>query len=151
MSRSTLISIALCSGVTVALFAWMFSGSPVVSGLNSGLASQGQQQKAIPQPKSVVFSASRSKATALNDVPVNIVIDPATRIVAGQPGKADLVVVSSGLKMREEPSRFSPELGNYSKGARFSFIRDEKGWALVQSLDDGQKGWMFKKYMGNAS
>lgn len=109
-------------------------------------------KKPMPRkPASMVFAVPRSKATALNDLPVNIVIDPIIRAIPVKTGTGDLIVVASGLRMRSEPSSRSNSLGNYSKGARFAHIRDENGWALVQSLDDGQKGWMFKKYMGKAS
>ena len=169
--RSTLISLVLCLGVSVALFVWLFLNEPLSEMEHVKTAETSAQKSAVPSaaPKAttprakwpesvvqkpvgqnqraVVFSQTRSKATALNDVPVNIVINPGSQKVQIQAGAGDLVVSSSGLRMRSEPSSSSEMLGKYSRGARFAHIRDQNGWALVQSLDDGQKGWMFKKYM----
>jgi len=147
MSKSTIISFALCAVGSVGLFAWMFSSEPLqpvagVRPINSAVKTVKNKQKG-PE----VFAIPRNKATALNDLPVNIVIDSGAGTIPVHTGSADLVVTSSGLRMRSEPTSRSNTLGNYSKGARFSHIRDEDGWALVQSLEDGQKGWMFKKYM----
>ena len=148
MSRNTYISIALCLAGTAGLFGWMFSNTPLkpLPKVKS-VVSLGQKTVTKPSGK-VIFNVPRSKATALNDVPVNIVINSGVNAIPVQNGVADLVVISSGLRMRAEPTSQSPELGKYPKGARFAHIRDERGWALVQSLDDGQKGWMFRKYMG---
>jgi len=142
MSRSFFISVALCLGGSAALFGWMFSNEP----LPPAAKVKSVIKPADPIGKTV-FAAPRTKATPLNDEPVNIVINPGSQSVPVQSGPGDLVVVSSGLRMRSEPTSQSEILGNYVKGARFAHIRDENGWALVQSLDDGQKGWMFKKYM----
>jgi len=175
MSRSTIISLVLCLGVSAALFGWLFSNEPLPLGSYANTAGTGDKKPAksasskmavsknagtkTTGPKSaeikpagqnqreVVFSVSRSKATALNDQPINIVINPGSQKVQLQAGAGDLVVTASGLRMRSEPSSKSELLGNYSRGSRFAHIRDQNGWALVQSLDNGQKGWMFKKYM----
>jgi len=168
MSRSSLISLVLCLGVSVALFGWLFSSEPlspdayVKTTESGGQKNTGRKMTQVesvnpesapsktiePNQREVVFSISRTKATPLNDEPVNIVINPGSQKVQIQPGAGDLVVTASGLRMRSEPSSKSELLGNYARGARFTHIRDQNGWALVQSLDDGQKGWMFKKYMG---
>lgn len=132
------------------MFVWMFSSEPLQPTAGAKMANSEVKRPVKKAPGAVVFTVPRSKATALNDLPVNIVIDPGTQKVPVYSGAADLVVVSSGLRMRSEPSSQSDTLANYEKGARFSHIRDENGWALVQSLDDGQQGWMFKKYMGKA-
>jgi len=168
MSKSTLISFALCTAGAVALFGWLFASAPLqpvasVKTAGSGVpATKTQEEKKLgPQGSQgsqgpVVFAVPKSKATALNNEPVNIIIDPVTETIPVNTGNAvagpaDLVVTSSGLRMRSEPSSQSLTLANYAKGARFSHIRDENGWSLVQSLDDGQKGWMFRKFMGDAS
>lgn len=149
MSKSSLISFVVCVVGLVGLFGWMFANDPVRPVGQNGVAkvseNTGQSQTVSSGPE--VFAVPRSNATALNNEPVNIVIDPSTRTIPVNTGRADLVVVSSGLRMRAEPSSRSSELGNYPKGAKFTHIRDENGWALVQSLEDGQKGWMFKKYL----
>ena len=176
MLRSTLISLVLCLGVSIALFGWLFMNEPLPEMTRVKTAETIDQKSAVPSvvpnatsprvkwsesvvqkpvaqkpvdqnQRAVVFSKTRSKATALNDVPVNIVINPGSQKVQVQAGAGDLVVSSSGLRMRSEPSSSSEMLGKYSRGAQFAHIRDQNGWALVQSLDDGQKGWMFKKYM----
>ncbi len=150
MSKSTLISFALCLVGSAVLFGWMFANAPLPPEAKVTNAVSLGQKTVNEQSGKVVFAIPRSKATALNDEPVNIVITPGGQTVPTNPGVADLVVTSTGLRMRSEPTSRSEMLGNYAKGARFSHIRDENGWALVQSLDDGQKGWMFKKYMGQA-
>lgn len=150
MSRSTLISFALCAVGSIALFGWMFSSEPIESAVGAKTANSGANQPIKKAPSAVVFAVPRSKATALNNLPVNIVIDPGGQKPPVYSGAADLIVTSSRLRMRSKPSSQSDTLANYDKGARFSHIRDENGWALVQSLDDGQQGWMFKKYMGKA-
>ena len=156
MSRSSFISFGLCAVGSVAFFGWLFANAPLKQPVSVKTAGVEASRSVAKKPGPVVFAVPRSKATALNDVPVNIVIGPVTATKPVNSGAldrrpADLVVTSSGLRMRAEPSSRSSTLANYSKGARFSLIRDENGWALVQSLDDGQKGWMFKKFMGKAS
>jgi len=165
MSKSTLISFALCTVGAALLFGWLFTSAPLqpvasVKTAGSGVPAAQKQEEKKPGAQGsqgpVVFAVPKSKATALNNEPVNIVIDPATETTPvntgnGVAGPTDLVVTSSGLRMRAEPSSQSLMLANYARGARFSHIRDENGWALVQSLDDGQKGWMFRKFMGDAS
>ncbi len=156
MSKSTLISFAICVTGALALFGWMFASAPLQPLASAKVVVPDAQNTEKKKPGRVVFTVPRSTATALNNEPVNIVIDQGTRTIpvnsnSGTTGVADLVVTSSGLRMRAEPSSRSDTLANYSKGARFSHIRDENGWALVQSLDDGQKGWMFRKFMGKAS
>jgi len=162
MSKSTLISFALCTAGAVALFGWLFASAPLqpvasVKTADSGVPATKTQEEKKPESQGpVVFAVPKSKATALNNEPVNIIIDPVTETIPVNTGNAvagpaDLVVTSSGLRMRSEPSSQSLTLANYAKGARFSHIRDENGWSLVQSLDDGQKGWMFRKFMGDAT
>lgn len=159
MSRNTYISVAICLAGSIALFGWMFGSAPVQTNARLAVtkataATPDEKKPAVkPTVKPTVipiFSASRSTATALNEEPVNIVINPAVQPVRVDPARtnsADLVVISSGLRMRSEPSSRSDTLGNYARGAKFVLIRDQNGWVLVQSLDDGQKGWMFRKFM----
>ncbi len=151
MSRSMYISIAVCLAGTAGLFGWMFNNTPLQQKPKIKSIVALGQKTVSEQSGKVVFAVPRSKATALNDVPVNIVINPGSSVAPVNNGPADLVVKSLGLRMRAEPTSQSQELGTYPKGARFTHIRDERGWALVQSLDDGQKGWMFKKHMGKES
>ncbi len=151
MSRNIFISIAICLAGSVALFGWMFGSAPLQTKTRDAVAkapvAKSDEQSPTAKP---VFTVPRSTATALNNEPVNIVINPvalSTGVDPVRPDIADLVVTSSGLRMRSEPSSQSNTLGNYARGAKFVLIRDQNGWALVQSLDDGQKGWMFKKFM----
>ena len=155
MQRDTLIGFAACVGITAVAGAWLFGQDPIagpgrVAQVQSEIArtveNATQSGKAIQERN---FKQRVSRATGNNNVPLNIVIDRDQRSgPVPQAGSGpEWVVKSAGLRMRAEPNSRSETLGNYVRGDRFVFIRDENGWALVQSLDDGQKGWMCKKYM----
>ena len=155
MQRDTLIGLVACVGMTAVAGAWLFGQDPVAgpsktTSVKSEIArtveNAGQPGKPVKERS---FKQSVSRATGNNNVPVNIVIGRDQR--SGPKPQAgsgpEWVVKSAGLRMRSEPNSRSETLGNYARGDRFVYIRDENGWALVQSLDDGQKGWMFKKFM----
>jgi len=159
MQRDTLIGLAACVGISAVAGAWLFGQDPVLvrNNVKKAKSEIARSVENATQPGKAVqersFKQSVSRANGNNDVPINIVIGrdqrsaPRPDSVPVGTGGPELVVKSAGLRMRSEPNSKSETLGNYARGARFAFIRDENGWALVQSLDDGQKGWMFKKFM----
>lgn len=148
MSKRTLIAAFLCTLVTLVLFGWLFGYQPLGKpGRNTiAVTDTGATNNPVPRRR---FDQLAPKATALNNEPVNIVIKPGTITAPGSRtgGPADLIVTAQNLNMRAEPTSRSPTLGRYARGARFKHLRDENGWALVQSMQDGQQGWMFKKYL----
>lgn len=148
MSKKTLIAVLLCTLATLAVFGWLFGYQPIKQP-DRRLASQaGDNNANNPVPRRR-FDQLAPKATALNNEPVEIVIEPGTLTAPGAraAGAADLIVTAQNLNMRAEPNSRAPTVGRYANGARFKHLRDQNGWALVQSMDDGQQGWMFKKYL----
>lgn len=149
MKAGTIIATGLCATAVVGVFSWLFGHEPV--GLNAPQVANTSQNRGVTPtvPVQRQFNPNRATAEPGNNEPVQIVIDSGTRLNAGNldNGKPKLVVKVSGLNMRAGPSSRSETLGHYPRGAKFLHLRDENGWAHVQSLDDGQKGWMFKKYL----
>jgi uncharacterized protein YgiM (DUF1202 family) len=148
MEKSSLITFGVCVAIATGSIGWLMSGEPLPA------AQQNKPVKSIVDETSTqsgqkVFKIAAPRATALNNEPVNIIIEPGsnTAPIPVNSGTADLVVSSSRLRMRSEPNSRSQTLGQYNRGAKFALIEDKRGWVLVQSLEDGRKGWMFKKYM----
>lgn len=148
MSKTTLISALICTLATLALFSWLFSQKPIRKP-SRHLAVDNTDNTSTNHVPRRRFDQLAPKATALNNEPVDIVIEPGTLTAPGarQNGPADLIVSTENLNMRAEPSSRSPTLGRYARGARLKHLRDENGWSLVESMEDGQQGWMFKKYL----
>jgi len=154
MTRGNIIGFGVCFAATAGLMVWLFSFEslpplPKSEVVKSALERNLERNSTPKKPTERTFKATEKTApnpkTALN-----IVIEPGTKTapVPVHTGKVDLVVTAAGLRMRAKPSSRSEPLGNYSRGAKFTLFENKNGWALVQSLEDGKKGWMFKKYMG---
>ncbi len=150
-----MIGFGVCFATTAGLMVWLFSFESlppvpdtkvVKSTLERNLENSSASQKSAER----AFKTAETPSLLDLNAPLNIVIEPGTKTspVPVHTGKVDLVVTAAGLRMRAEPSSRSEPVGNYSRGAKFSHFEDRNGWALVQSLEDGKKGWMFKKYLG---
>ena len=155
MKRGNLIGFGVCFAVTAGLMVWLLSFEslpplPKSKVVKSTLERNLERNSAAPKKIERTFKTAETPSPLGSQAPLNIVIEPGTKTapVPVHTGKVDLVVTAAGLRMRAEPSSRSEPLGNYSRGAKFTHFEDQNGWALVQSLEDGKKGWMFKKYMG---
>ncbi len=155
MTRGSLIGFGVCFAATAGLMVWLFSFEslppmPKSEVAKSALERNLERSSAPKKPFERTYKISDGSPPDPNAA-LNIVIEPGTKTapIPVHTGKVDLVVTAVGLRMRAGPSSRTEPLGNYSRGAKFTFFEEKNGWALVQSLEDGKKGWMFKKYMGS--
>ena len=148
MERGTLILVGVNIAIAGAVLGWLYSSKPLPPKQYS-TASIGKPAISPADKKAEPIVVARKTSSSFQSTrQLNISITSGSQNAASMRGaRADLEVNATNLKMRSGPGSSSPTVTQYPRGAKFVHIRDENGWALVQSIEDGQKGWMYKKYL----